>query len=902
MTNNCSFEKHFRRTGINNIDNNDKLVDTMHHSPKLPAIHLNLMMASLNPPLHRHLSTIGIGPVFLRPPPHPLPQPLSEEKDDLPSTSSATDDGVDGSSNDTLRRQQQPHPPVQTILTWETVGTIKMSPEDFVVREISLLPTSTGEWTQKVAGSDRAESTLSEDFIDDIARQRLQLRIGSAKAGCGIAKGGGDVGVSEMGDGSSHNSQPDTTTSDEPNKDSFKQDSVQASVSTAQEKPCNNPKDGLRDILQYCCRLTGTSKPSDEYTSETILQQLMDLQNSALDKTHDISCKELMSEPTSNNEDTSNIGDQNVWIPTSNLFQDAPSANVDLKQMWKLLHQYIRLVFPLLMTEVSCTNPAGEDESKISTTSNGETDNNKACKPWIIAIIDRTFFPLARYLAEPRKDLLALYKYRSIGPVPSDRNEDYRGRSTPSQYKKRKWNAGREQKEEQNEQSEVKNNAYGDSHSNDGTVLLRLKPDLPRDERRQVHRILIGSGSNNRRDFETTTRNNVSLNSSTSYDTSRNATTAIVVQWSRAAIQTAQKRKNTQGDRCPNGKEGNSDSKSSSITATLCVVQKEQVEHQVAMQHLVRALRCRPGDIGCAGIKDMQAITYQFCTFRGIDLQRARQANSQLLNGNKRVALRDMELVKDFLLDRGKLIGNRFEILVRDLKRVERKSVAGDALCSATNYLEQMVPCRASHINEMVNRIKDCGFINFYGEQRVGEPGSSRRVGVRSFDVGRALLRQQFAEAVDLIMAGRSSEMYFPSEDEVKAREIWKTSGGDARATLKAFPKSQSTMVRERDLMKGMLRYGNALEALRCVTFSSRTFWIHSYQSYIWNKIATERIIRHGLRPVVGDLYLGDTEESDGTCGGEEGSAVNIKVVTDPNSVDIFQIVLPVSDLYVEHF
>jgi hypothetical protein len=47
---------------------------------------------------------------------------------------------------------------------------------------------------------------------------------------------------------------------------------------------------------------------------------------------------------------------------------------------------------------------------------------------------------------------------------------------------------------------------------------------------------------------------------------------------------------------------------------------------------------------------------------------------------------------------------------------------------------------------------------------------------------------------------------------------------------------------------------------------------------------------------------LGDTEESNGTCGGEEGSAVYIKVVTDPNSVDIFQIVLPVSDLYVEHF
>ena len=72
------------------------------------------------PPLHRNLSTIGIGPVFV----------CSVEDD----TKSHINDDVE------LSDVLQPHQ--NEILTWEIVGDIKSSPEDFIVREIGWAPSS----------------------------------------------------------------------------------------------------------------------------------------------------------------------------------------------------------------------------------------------------------------------------------------------------------------------------------------------------------------------------------------------------------------------------------------------------------------------------------------------------------------------------------------------------------------------------------------------------------------------------------------------------------------------------------------------------------------------------------------------------------------------------------------
>ena len=42
------------------------------------------------------------------------------------------------------------------------------------------------------------------------------------------------------------------------------------------------------------------------------------------------------------------------------------------------------------------------------------------------------------------------------------------------------------------------------------------------------------------------------------------------------------------------------------------------------------------------------------------------------------------------------------------------------------------------------------------------------------------------------------------------------------------------------------------------VPYSSRLMYVHSFQSLVWNRVATHRIRLHGLRPIPGDLVLGN--------------------------------------------
>jgi tRNA pseudouridine13 synthase len=116
----------------------------------------------------------------------------------------------------------------------------------------------------------------------------------------------------------------------------------------------------------------------------------------------------------------------------------------------------------------------------------------------------------------------------------------------------------------------------------------------------------------------------------------------------------------------------------------------------------------------------------------------------------------------------------------------------------------------------------------------------------------------------------------------------------DARVTLKEFPKSRNVMVRERDLMRGLLRYGNALEALRTVPHNTKTFWVHSYQSLVWNKVATERVRRFGVQPIEGDLYLQDNES--------DTESDTVQVLTgNTNIINISQVVLPLPGYSVRY-
>ena len=451
--------------------------------------------------------------------------------------------------------------------------------------------------------------------------------------------------------------------------------------------------------------------------------------------------------------------------------------------------------------------------------------------------------------------------------------------------------------------------------TNDGTqAILRLIPDLPRDQRRPVHTIL----SKKNKDFQTSTINDYPLENqqvekgsrdgSSNNTTETTTTTAIVVKWSQKAIKKSRNNKNNNNNKQQSSPGSAPPHPNKNPQHTLCVLKKTGKEHLTAIQHVCSALNCRPRDIGLAGIKDMKAVTYQFCTLRNMSPDKVWRQRRQL--HNKGIQLGKFRAV-DYMLQNGDLQGNRFVIMVRNLQRVSVVPNNDDKNHAGATCAEQMVPCERQHATRMFERIRRSGFVNFYGEQRVGAPGCPDQVGVRSFDVGRAMLQHDFDKAIDLILTGRKSTVqgrgadYQEHPEETRMRNTWRESGGDADATLKVFPKGEA-MPRERAILKGIKRYGKdkPLMALQCLPNSVRSFWINAYQSYVWNVMASARVQQYGSAgAVIGDLFVEFDEEEKKSHHGHRQSSQTVKVVTAENvaSVKMDQVVLPLPGYSVQY-
>jgi hypothetical protein len=570
-----------------------------------------------SPPVHRHLSTIGIGPVFVCPPPYPLlAQPHVEE--------GSTDMNKHGELNmppSTVSNENG-----SELLTWEIVGNIKSTPEDFVVREIGWAPTRILDsaehhanknvdckdekkltsinkvvWSRKIAGLD-SELDMTITPVDGIEFEQCNDDRMTTK----------------------HTMSPraDDSTLSTDSKDSTTQ--LPALPMKIQHETdlvgvCTDPAEGLRRILLTCCTINNTEatvtqapETEGEVSSAEILKGLADLQNVALDEIDSASSSQISGWTDD---------DKSVWISIAKLDKDSRT----------LLHRYIRQAFPLLRTETSSICPSDKRVGPGAAISiNAESSSN--IKTWVSALIDRTYFSIAPCLANPRQDLQALYKFRNCGPVAvlsKDGN------------KMSKKGGSRHQSNESNVASP-------------NSVLLRLRHDLPKNDRRAIHQAL---SSSRRREFETSTIHDVPSDDG---DKDSILTTAIVVQWSNQALKVSQKkRKRSEGGIETNEVGDQSEKNSDDIIAIFCVLRKYQCEHQVAVSNIVRALKCRVGDVGLAGIKDMKAITYQFCTLRDVHLQRIHLANRTL--GNRIQFINMVEVQgSDSLLDRGKLHGSEF--------------------------------------------------------------------------------------------------------------------------------------------------------------------------------------------------------------------------------------------------
>ena len=253
---------------------------------------------------------------------------------------------------------------------------------------------------------------------------------------------------------------------------------------------------------------------------------------------------------------------------------------------------------------------------------------------------------------------------------------------------------------------------------------------------------------------------------------------------------------------------------------TIVALRVRNWETNRLVRELARALHISRRRIGFAGTKDKRALTTQLFSFENVPPEAI-----------KALRMKDVEVLdvsrSDRPLEIGDLVGNRFQIVVRDL------AVAVDRVNSIAE--------------ETARQIRSFGgFPNFFGIQRFGSVRAITHV------VGRHIVRGEFKEAVQTYVAnpieGEGSESY-----EVRAalRDT-----GDVHAALRSYPKSYGF---EKAILNRLASSpDDYVGALQVLPFNLLLMFVHGYQSYLFNRVLSERL-RRGLpihEPVAGDLVL----------------------------------------------
>ncbi|XP_057180824.1 pseudouridylate synthase PUS7L isoform X2 [Triplophysa rosa] len=264
---------------------------------------------------------------------------------------------------------------------------------------------------------------------------------------------------------------------------------------------------------------------------------------------------------------------------------------------------------------------------------------------------------------------------------------------------------------------------------------------------------------------------------------------------------------------------------------TAFTLQKENLETLEAISYMSLVLGVIPSDFTYAGIKDKKAVTYQSMVVKKISPE-------QLLEKAAEFERRGMKISRIHPvcepLKLGRLQGNHFELVIRDLKPHGKHELA---------MLEEL-------IREAVEHVKNSGFVNYYGPQRFGS-----RTCVQADQIGLALLKEEMETSVKLFFTPEDSDNL-----QNKAKQHFLLTG-NAKESLALMPAYKA---RERLMLRALHRYGSGREG--CIRgwlslpHAMRLFYLHSYCSRVWNEAAAYRLQKLGFKAVQGDLVWSGSE------------------------------------------
>jgi tRNA pseudouridine13 synthase len=254
---------------------------------------------------------------------------------------------------------------------------------------------------------------------------------------------------------------------------------------------------------------------------------------------------------------------------------------------------------------------------------------------------------------------------------------------------------------------------------------------------------------------------------------------------------------------------------------TTFVLYKENMSVQEAIGRIASSLRVPKKLIGYAGNKDKRGVTTQLLTIRDVTVERLQEV-APGLGPNLRIGMSRPSINP---LSLGDLTGNRFAIVLRDIKGTGIENV----------------------IAERVEAVKQSGFLNYFGMQRFGN-GT-----VPTHMIGVLILKGEWLRICQLLLD--------PDKDEQEpvrtAKQIYRDTK-DPREALKRLPKSAQI---EKALFEHMARSPSPADHFKDphklfskVDRRQRMLYVHAYQSYLWNQLVSSRWRQSGGRLVVGDV------------------------------------------------
>ncbi|KAF8000277.1 hypothetical protein HF325_005206 [Metschnikowia pulcherrima] len=261
-------------------------------------------------------------------------------------------------------------------------------------------------------------------------------------------------------------------------------------------------------------------------------------------------------------------------------------------------------------------------------------------------------------------------------------------------------------------------------------------------------------------------------------------------------------------------------------------VYKENRETMEVASLITRFLRVPNKNVKYAGTKDRRGITCQ-----KFSVQNGKVARVTALNHGLKGAVLGSFSYEDKPLDLGDLQGNEFIITIKDVRPQQEN-----------DNLQAIV--KASF-----ESLQTKGFINYYGMQRFGTFSISTHV------MGIYLLKDDWKGAAELILAEQDRVV----PESVEARRVW-ASTGDAGEAAKLMPRRCNAELAILNLLakekKGDDGYtsNSYFRAIMQIPRNLRLIYVHAYQLYVWNLVASKRVELFGLSVQAGDLVMVETE------------------------------------------